>query len=73
MGNIFNVASCEEGLAICIEGFPEVAIFSDDIFWQVAHIVKGFLGVVIFSAVIVEEDGIIVRVGGVKGMIFDFL
>ena len=51
-----------------------MAIFSDDIFWQVAHIVKGFLGVVIFSVVIVEEDGIIVRVGGVKGMIFfDFL
>ena len=74
MGNIFNVASCGEGLAIYIEGFPEEAIFSDDIFWQVAHIVKGFLGVVILSIVIVEEDGIIVGVEGVKVCpFFDFL
>ena len=45
-------------------------IFSDDILWKVAHIVKGFLVVVIFSVVIVEEDGIIAGVEGVKGMIF---
>ena len=38
-------------------------IFSDDILWKVAHIVKGFLVVVIFSVVIVEEDGIIVSLG----------
>ena len=53
--------------AICIVGFPEEVIFSDDILWKVAHIVKGFLVVVIFSVIIVEEDGIIVSwVEGVK-------
>ena len=41
-------------------------IFSDDILWKVAHIVKGFLVVVIFSVVIVEEDGIIAGDEGVK-------
>ena len=61
MDNIFNVASCE-GLPI-IEGIPEVNIFSDDTFGEVAHIVEGFLSVVIFSAVIVDEDGIIIIVG----------
>ena len=62
--NIFNVASCE-GLPI-IEGIPEVKIFSDDTLGEAAHIVKGFLGVVILSVVIVEEDGFIVGVEGVK-------
>ena len=36
--------------------------FSDDTLGEAAHIVKGFLGVVILSVVIVEEDGIIVGV-----------
>ena len=38
-------------------------IFRDDILRKVAHIVKGFLVVVIFSIVSVEEDGIIIIVG----------
>ena len=49
------------------EGFPEEVFFSDDTLGEAAHIVKGFLGVVILSVVIVEQDGFIV---GVKGMIF---
>ena len=69
---IFNVASCE--------GLPSIAraflrwLLSDDTFGEVAHIVEGILSVVIFSAVIVDEDGIIIIVG-VKGMscFFDFL
>ena len=52
-----------------IEGIPEVTILSDDTFGEVAHIVEGILSVAIFSAVIVDEDGIIIIVG-VKGMIF---
>ena len=56
------------------EGIPEVVILSDDILLDEGLFREGSSGVVIFSAVIVEEDGIIVRVGGVKGMIFfDFL
>ena len=70
--NIFNVASCEELDCQQFEGFPEEVFFSDDILGKVAHIVEGFLGVVILSIVNVEEDGIIVIVGveGVKGMFF---
>ena len=60
---LFKVASCEEGIANCFEGSPEEVIFSEDFLWKVAHIVKGFLVVVIFSVVIVEEDGIIVSLG----------
>ena len=63
MANIFNDASCKEGIANCFEGSPEEVIFSDGILWKVAHIVKGFLVVVIFSVVIVEKDGIIVSLG----------
>ena len=61
----------KNGLPI-VEGIPEVAIFSDDILWKRAHFVEGSSGVVIFSVVNVEEDGIIVIVGveGVKGMFF---
>ena len=43
--------------------------FGDDTSGKVAHFEEGFLSVVFFSAVIVDEDGIIIIVG-VKGMIF---
>ena len=67
MYSIFNDATCEEDwFANSFEGIPEVVILSDDIFGKVAHIVEGFLGVMIFSVVNVEEDGIIVGVEGVK-------
>ena len=65
----FSVVNCE-GFANSFEGIPEVVNLRDDIFGKVAHIVEGFLGVVIFSVVNVEEDGIIVGVEGVKGMFF---
>ena len=56
---IFNVASCE-GLPI-VEGIPEVVILSDDILLDEGLFREGSSGVVIFSAVIMDEDGIIVR------------
>ena len=56
------------------KGIPEVVILSDDILLDEGLFREGSSDVVIFSVVIVEEDGISVRVGGVKGMIFfDFL
>ena len=71
MDSIFNVASCEEeGIADSFKGFPEEVIFSDDILWKRAYFVEGSSGVMIFSVVNVEEDGIIVGVKGVKGMFF---
>ena len=45
-------------------------IFNVDISWKRAHFVEGSSGVVIFSIVNVEEDGIFVGVEGVKGMSF---
>ena len=62
--SIFNNATCEEDrFANCFKGIPEVVIFSDYIFGKVAHIMEGFLSVVIFSAIIVDEDGIIIIIG----------
>ena len=65
---LFNVASCEKGIANCFEGSPEEVIFSDDILWKRVHFIEGSSVVVIFSVINVEEDGIIVIVGveGVK-------
>ena len=69
MYSIFNVATCEEeGFANSFEGIPEVVIFSDDIFGRVAHIVEGFFGVVICTVVNEEEDVIIIKNTGVKGV-----